>query len=425
MTALFTAGALAKAWLATLLMMAAQGTLLALLAFVLARAGKLRPAWQAAIWLVVTVKLALPWGPSMPYSLADAIAMFRDHPAPAPMLHIAPSAPVVATTPDAWPAVGWLLLAALWLLGATWVVVRAVLAHRSTTAAARRAPLAPRDALALIAQLSAGLRVRTPKLSVGDADVGPHVVGLVRTIIVVPPSLLGDEPLLRAALLHELAHVRRRDAVARVIQIIAASIMWWWPVARIVQRRLEAAREAACDAWALETVDVPRAAYARLLVRMASLRHAAAPGLAAHHTPSSLNKRVAAVLGPPARARLSWLHRIALAAWVILALGGARSATAHTHTEACHYTPQLGMALYNSYPQADLDGDGMLSRTEACDLQAELMRDRRDVSSRLTPEAEREMETLLAEPLCCNLPTTEVYSSQDSDTCRNVIGVEP
>ncbi|HUS31856.1 MAG TPA: hypothetical protein VMZ53_25320, partial [Kofleriaceae bacterium] len=92
MTALFTAGALAKAWLATLLMMAAQGTLLALLAFVLARAGKLRPAWQAAIWLVVTVKLALPWGPSMPYSLADAIAMFRDHPAPAPMLHIAPSA---------------------------------------------------------------------------------------------------------------------------------------------------------------------------------------------------------------------------------------------------------------------------------------------------------------------------------------------
>ena len=59
MTALFTLGAIAKAWLATLAMMAGQGTLLMILALVLARAGKLRPAWQAAIWLVVTLKLAL------------------------------------------------------------------------------------------------------------------------------------------------------------------------------------------------------------------------------------------------------------------------------------------------------------------------------------------------------------------------------
>jgi bla regulator protein blaR1 len=415
MTALFTMGALAKAFLATLFMMAMQGTLLALFAFVLARAGKLRPAWQAAIWLVVTVKLALPWGPAMPYSLSDVIEMFRDHPTPAPVMHVVPTAPVIATPPEAWPAVGWLFLAGIWFLGATWVAVRAVLAHRATTAAARRAPLAPREALALVAELAARVRVKTPTLAVGEADVGPHVVGMVRPIIVVPPSLLADEPLLRAALLHELAHVRRRDAIARLVQIVAATLMWWWPFARLVNRRLEAAREAACDAWALETVDVPRAAYARLLVRMASLRSASAPGLAAHHTPASLNKRVDAVLGPPARARMSWLQRIAFVAWVVVALGGARSASARNRAEACHYTPQLGIALYSSYPEADLDGDGMLSRTEACDLQAELKRDRQDLSSRLTPAAEEELQTLLAEPLCCT-------SSADSNSCTDLIG---
>ena len=62
-------GALAKGWLGVVAMMAAQGTLLALVALAITRAGRLRPAWQAAIWLVVIAKLALPWGPAMPWSL--------------------------------------------------------------------------------------------------------------------------------------------------------------------------------------------------------------------------------------------------------------------------------------------------------------------------------------------------------------------
>jgi hypothetical protein len=150
---------------------------------------------------------------------------------------------------------------------------------------------------------------------------------------------------------------------------------------------------------------------------MASLHIAAAPSLAAHH---SLDKRVAAVLGPPARARLGWLQRVALLAWVLLALGGARRSSAHTHGEACHYTPQLGIALYASYPQADLDGDKMLSRAEACDLQSELRRDRQELSSRLTPEADEELQSLLTEPLCCNASALDT-----SSTCSNVLGTEP
>ena len=400
MTTVIMLGALAKAWLATLLYMAGQGTLLAIVAFFLARAGKLRPAWAAAIWLVVMVKLALPWGPAMPYSLSDVLAMFSSHETHA-LPAITPGMHFVVKAPQAWPAVGWLVLASIWLLGAAFVLARSLLAHRATVAAARTAPTAPVDFG----------RIR---VVVGAPDVGPHVVGLFRPIIVVPPALLADETLLRAALLHELAHVRRFDVAARFIQIIAASLLWWWPVVRIVNKRLELAREAACDAWALEASDVPRAAYARLLVRMASLHIAAAPALAAHH---SLDKRVAAVLGPPARARLGWIQRVALLAWVLLALGGARRSSAHTHGDACHYTPALGMALYQSYPQADLDGDGLLSRAEACDLQAELRRDRQELSSRLTPEAEEELQSLLTEPLCC--------SATGGSTCQNLLGTEP
>ena len=67
----------AKAMLALLGAMALHGTLLALLAIVLVRAGRLRPAWRAAVWLIVLAKFALPWGPALPWSLADVMAMLR------------------------------------------------------------------------------------------------------------------------------------------------------------------------------------------------------------------------------------------------------------------------------------------------------------------------------------------------------------
>ena len=397
MTSFVAAGALAKAWLIVLAMMAGQGTLLALCALALTRAGRLRPSWQAAIWLVVTVKLALPWSPALPWSLSDLLAGFSSHDAPAA---ITAGVVVARPAPQAWPAIGWLALAFVWLAGAALVLVQAARAYRRTLAAARRAPSAPADAQAL---LPANIR-----LVVGDDHVGPHVV---RSIIVVPRSLVSDHALLRAALLHELAHIRRRDWLGRAIQVAARALFWWWPVARLVHRKLDLAREAACDAWALEAGDVPRPAYARLLVRMAALRAAGAPALA---TPHALDARVAAVLGPPARARMGLGYRLVLALWALIALGGARTASARGRAEACRYTPALAQALLVAHPEADLDGDGQLSRAEACDLQAAL----REVPDH-GPRSEMDTE-LLSEPLCCNCGGAEVYSGPDTVSCQNV-----
>src|SRR6185369_8780360 len=103
-----------------------------------------------------------------------------------------------------------------------------------------------------------------------------------------------------------------------------------------------------------EAGSLPRPAYARLLVRMAQLRAAAAPALAAHH---ALDARVAAVLGPPARARIGLPYRLVLAAWFVVALGGARTAAARGREPVCRYTEEIAAALYAAYPQADLDGD--------------------------------------------------------------------
>ena len=416
MSVLLDASALAKSWLSTLGTMAGQGVLLAIIAVVLTRAGRLRPAWQAGIWLVVVIELALPWRPALPWSLSDLIASFSGGGGDASVAAVPVAAKSSAPTLTAG-AIGWLLLAAAWFAGAALVLGRALVAQHRTLLAARRATAAPAEALAIVR--AHGSRAR---LVVGDGAVGPHVVGLARPIIVVPPALLDDPQLLRAALLHELAHVRRRDAIGRYIQIAAGTLMWWFPLVRFVNRRLDHAREAACDAWALETGSLSRPAYARLLVRMAGLRAAAAPALA-HH---ALDARVAAVLGPPVRSRIGLVHRLVLVAWVALALGGARTASARGHAPVCVYTDEMAQALFAAYPEADVDGDGRLSRDEACDLQAELQNASRMSSQPIGDEVSSSdpgLATLLAEPLCCNCDEAEVYSSPEAASCQKIEGV--
>jgi len=412
--------ATARAVVELFAVMGAQATVIALLALVVVRAGRLRPGWQAAVWLVVLVKFILPWGPALPWSLADLFAALGHHDAGVMVL-----APPEASSGTALPVSSvWLVLAVAWLGGAAIVLGRALVAQRHVVRAARRAPPAPAHARALLAAFAR----RPPRLVIGDPATGPHVVGIVRPIIVIPPALLDDPALLCPALLHELAHVRRRDALARIVQLVAGAVFFFWPVVRLVGRRLDLAREAACDAWALEASEVPRPAYARLLVRMAQLRTAEAASLAA---PRGLDARVAAVLGPPARARLGLAHRLALIGWIALALGGARTAAARGERSVCKYTVALAEALRQAHPEADRDGDGVLTRDEACEFQAEL---RRRVDVPAGPAGADEVsrldevdEDLLTEPLCCNCDrgaeNSAPWIEKRSDACPSDEGV--
>ena len=418
--------AAARALVESLAMMGVQGTLVALVALAVVRGGRLRPGWQAAVWLVVLVKFVLPWGPALPWSLADLVAALSHHGDGGGNAIVAAAAgPAVAPHVSAV----WSITAVFWLTGAAIVLGRALIAQHRVVRAARRAPLAPGPAQALLASFTA----RPPRLVVGDPAVGPHVVGILRPIIVIPPALVSDPVLLCPALLHELAHVRRRDALARLVQLIAGAVFLFWPVVRLASRRLDLAREAACDAWALEISEVPRPAYARLLVRMAQLQAAAAPSMGAAH---GLDARVAAVLGPAAHGRLGAVHGLALVAWIALALGGARTAAARGDHIACKYTPAFAEALRLAHPEADRDGDGVLSRDEACAFQAELRhRVEQPPGADLVSRPEKSAlgaldETLLTQPLCCNCDRSAEDSApgapwieQRSDTCTSSEGV--
>ncbi len=198
--------------------------------------------------------------------------------------------------------------------------------------------------------------------------------------MVVPAALTRDGrgAELVAALTHELAHLRRRDAWLRIAQVVIGSLFFWFPVVRWVNRRIDHAREMACDAWAVARGPLDGRDYARMLVAMVRDRGrapAGALGLAA--TPGLLRGRVEALVARPDRRdpAIGKVGAIALAAWTALALGGATAVGQDAPEErVCIFSPSVAARLLASYPEADLDGDGVLTRDEACGFQVTVKR---------------------------------------------------
>ena len=81
------------------------------------------------------------------------------------------------------------------------------------------------------------------------ADVNtPLTCGVLRPLILLPASALDwDEKQLHAVLLHESAHVQRRDCLAKYLAQESRALLWWNPLAWMSAARLYREQELACD----------------------------------------------------------------------------------------------------------------------------------------------------------------------------------
>jgi beta-lactamase regulating signal transducer with metallopeptidase domain len=68
-------------------------------------------------------------------------------------------------------------------------------------------------------------------------------------------------------LVHELAHLRRRDHWVRLLEIVALGLYWWHPVVWWARRELHEAEEQSCDAWVVATLADAGRAYALALLQ--------------------------------------------------------------------------------------------------------------------------------------------------------------
>jgi beta-lactamase regulating signal transducer with metallopeptidase domain len=168
-----------------------------------------------------------------------------------------------------WPALAR-TLAAAWLAGATFVLMRLLvsLVHLEHL---------KRDALPLPIAYRTGLRrwsdarrgSRNVRLCVSDRIDIPLAVGLFDAMILVPQHLLDelapDE--IDSIVLHELAHLRRCDDWFNAVERIAHATLFFNPAILWLVGQLDLEREVACDDWVLQQNDA--LPYATCLAKVA------------------------------------------------------------------------------------------------------------------------------------------------------------
>lgn len=138
------------------------------------------------------------------------------------------------------------VLALAWLLGMGGQLLRLFDGWNQARRLRRSARPAPMLEAALADVLPRRARIATTAVD------GPMVVGLLRPCILIPRALVDtlERDVLRDILQHEIAHIRRGDLWLTAALRVALAVFWWSPFLRLINTRLELAREMACDARA-------------------------------------------------------------------------------------------------------------------------------------------------------------------------------
>ncbi|MCP3916615.1 MAG: M56 family metallopeptidase [bacterium] len=188
---------------------------------------------------------------------------------------LAPASVARATASDArlWPSVAR-SLAWIWLIGSALVLVPLLRGLLALWRWRRRAqPLSDECWSSELAAARAehGL-AREPRLLLGDGIRVPMVWGGLpglRPFVALPPAAAQwDRARIRGVLLHELAHLRRRDGQMHMLARFAVALSWPLPFAWAAWRRMLALCERACDDLALELGERP-STYASHLLALA------------------------------------------------------------------------------------------------------------------------------------------------------------
>jgi beta-lactamase regulating signal transducer with metallopeptidase domain len=296
----------ASVLVAYLVMVLVVGTAIAALAALIVRFCKpLDAAARYAVWCVALIAVAL--GPlattvAMQHALRGpsdgeiAAAMKVMHDAKTPVrIEIRFPRPMLAIPPALADGV-----AALWLLVVLVGLVRfgagvAVLARLKRDAL----PLAPerRAALPLWIARAGARRVR---LCVSDRIDVPVAVGLFDGMVVLPQHVLDtfDPSDVDRFVVHELAHLERRDDWTSCLERLLQVALFFHPVVHMIAHRLDLEREIACDDRVVAaTADVR--SYAIGLTRMAEATawpHSALAAPAIFVTRKQLSLRVEELL---------------------------------------------------------------------------------------------------------------------------------
>lgn len=264
------------------------------------------------------------------------------------------------------PQWGLYVLAALWLLGALWVLLPKLRARRALerlVRASRPAAEAPVPEVLLQCRTLLGLR-RQPEVRTSPAVSSPLVTGIFHPVILLPEQPMDPETL-KCLLLHELDHIYRGDLWVRLGSLAALTIHWYNPLFHMLDRTVREVGEERCD----EDVAIllnrrERLRYGQILLQMAAgSTERAGPWVLCLSSREALERRLSKMLHTtPRKGRKRLLALLAAAA--VLSCGTAAAwlsreplITAAPEDPAAQTTPTSDTSAQKDASENDPLGD--------------------------------------------------------------------
>lgn len=318
-------------------------------------------ASRHAVWAAVCVAaLALPLAQS---SLPTFSASWWPQWAAASRTPVRPDAPMesvyVANTSgvadaaqdgaSATPDVPWGPIAfGLWALGLCIGLTRLVAGRRAAQALTAAAVPETSTRILSRADLIGGWLGAPPcVIRRGAPDWMPATWGVRRPVVVLPSTATEwPDERLDPVLVHELAHVYRRDAVWHQLAQVMAAVWWMHPLAWVAARQLRVERERACDDLVL-AFGARASDYATDLVSLVGVCSGTEMTLAMARR-SQLEGRVMAILNPRLNRNGRTGVATLIAAALVLAMAplasmrAAEPPTAHTAEQAPQDPVRIG-----------------------------------------------------------------------------------
>jgi beta-lactamase regulating signal transducer with metallopeptidase domain len=216
----------------------------------------------------------------------------------------------------------------LWLVGAfgvgLWQTWRIARFRRRLT----KALTPPEWLTGEVAELAAQLHIRTPCISVMAGITSPLIWTLGAPVVVWPAELsqVLSGTSRRCVLLHELAHLRRRDHWVSWLELLGSCVYWWNPLFWFVVRQVRENAELACDAWVVDTLPDARRAFAEALIEVAqvmSTKEAPVPalGLGAGRR-RDFERRLLMIMSTGIPCQLPWRGLVVVGLFALAALPG-------------------------------------------------------------------------------------------------------
>jgi beta-lactamase regulating signal transducer with metallopeptidase domain len=263
------------------------------------------PVARHALWLVVLVKfmtpplIVWPWAVPDPFGLATVDVRIDVRPIVAARsiggtetMRSVDRRVVASQLLEAPPIVGGIAHAGtvdparvlfwfLWVWVSGSLCMLAIEGTRLIRLARRMAAAAPADPaiVSRVAELSAHLGLRPVPVVTLTGGGSPMVWCLGRPRLLWPADLCGASSgdqrsgsigsRIDGVIVHELAHVTRKDHLIGWLELFAGIVWWWNPLFWFVRSSLREQAELACDAWVISALPDGRRAYAEALLTLA------------------------------------------------------------------------------------------------------------------------------------------------------------